>query len=240
MPDPAASFGGHGQLLFGEETVYLSHLPMFMFDAASHPHNFQVILEVALSGEGGDPQAAYVEDRRRSGSLLYTLAPESFSMTDLVSTDPARPPLRAFRGTIVRGHFERGGTPILRDVQVEVRRVVYFRQFDPDADALPALEYLLFGGEGERFVAHVITQPPDFDQVLSVELHGHEFEAEALRDGIRLVFSGRENTIPARLQEGERLQAVAHLADDGDQTFDVQVEAKTEFYFEAGELATAM
>jgi hypothetical protein len=161
-------------------------------------------------------------------------------MTDLVSTDPARPPLRSFRGTIFRGHFERGGTAILRDVEVEVRRVVYFQEFDPDAEALRALEYLLFGGEGARFVAHVITRPPDFDQVLSVEVEGAAFEAEALRDGIRLVFSGRENTIAARLEAGERLEAVAHLAGDGDETVDVAVEAKTEFYFEAGELAMAM
>jgi hypothetical protein len=38
-PDPNATFGTHGMLLFGEETLYLSHLPMFM-----SPHNFQVIL----------------------------------------------------------------------------------------------------------------------------------------------------------------------------------------------------
>ena len=29
-PDPNATFGTHGMLLFGEETLYLSHLPMFM------------------------------------------------------------------------------------------------------------------------------------------------------------------------------------------------------------------
>jgi hypothetical protein len=35
--------GVHGMLLFGEDVVYLSHLPMFM-----SPHNFQVLLEVGF------------------------------------------------------------------------------------------------------------------------------------------------------------------------------------------------
>jgi hypothetical protein len=73
-----------------------------------------------------------------------------------------------------------------------------------------------------------------------VEVEGQAFEAEALREGVRLVFPGRENRIAARLQAGERLEVVAHLADDGDETVDVAIEAKTEFYFEAGELAMAM
>mgnify|MGYP003693773227 CR=1 FL=1 len=44
--DPNATFGTHGMLLFGDETLYLSHLPMFM-----SPHNFQVILAVTLNDE---------------------------------------------------------------------------------------------------------------------------------------------------------------------------------------------
>jgi hypothetical protein len=35
--------GVHGMLLFGADTLYLSHLPMFM-----RPHNYQVILEVVV------------------------------------------------------------------------------------------------------------------------------------------------------------------------------------------------
>jgi hypothetical protein len=241
MPDPEASFGGHGQLLFGEQIIYLSHLPMFMFDAERHPHNFQVILEVTLSAAGGDPQAAYVADRQRTGTQIYTLAPEAFSLTDLVSTDPDRPPLRSFTGTIFRGHFERGGRPILRDVRVEVQRVVYFRQFEPDAEPLPALEYLLFGGEEEPFLAHVITRPPDFDQILSATLNGHLLDDKELREGFVVTFPGRKNTIPERIEEGERLSGEVQFdRENGATTCHVEVAAQTEFYFEAGELAMAM
>ena len=47
----------HGMLLFGENTVYLSHLPLF---GTTTPHRYQVVLEVTLAKAGGDPQAAYV------------------------------------------------------------------------------------------------------------------------------------------------------------------------------------
>ena len=39
--DHGDTTGIHGMLLFGEDILYLSHLPMF-----ASPHNFQVLLEV--------------------------------------------------------------------------------------------------------------------------------------------------------------------------------------------------
>jgi hypothetical protein len=44
------AMGLHGMLIIGEETLYVSHLPMWM-----RPHNFQVILEVIFIGAGWQP-----------------------------------------------------------------------------------------------------------------------------------------------------------------------------------------
>lgn len=52
----------HGMLLFGEKTVYLSHRPLF---GTTTPHRYQVILEVTLAQAGRDPQADFVQDRRK-------------------------------------------------------------------------------------------------------------------------------------------------------------------------------
>ena len=97
-PPPDPTFGGHGQLIVGTGPIYLSHLPMFMFDPASHPHNFQVLLEVTFTASGGsDPQETYVRDRLDTGTRVYTLAPEKFVMLDLVRPDrkqPTRPLLQ--------------------------------------------------------------------------------------------------------------------------------------------------
>src|SRR5215212_3920941 len=105
----------HGMVLFGEQTAYLSHLPMFM-----SPHDYQAIFEVTFSKEGTNPLAAYVEDRRGNPeSKMYGFAPiiretdddpltDAFILTDLVTPanphDPQSPPIRSsFKGDIYRG-----------------------------------------------------------------------------------------------------------------------------------------
>ena len=238
----------HGMLMVGEETVYLSHLPMFM-----SPHDYQAILEVTLSDSGSDPQAMYVSDRRATGEKVYTFVPERFVLTDLVSPDPKHARLSSFTGIPFRGHFEKGGQPLPvttpgqpgdgqgSPCRVNVTAVVHFHKFDPDAEPLPRLEYLLFGKGQERFLAHAITRPPDFDQILSVTIAGHEFTDEELRQGVRVFFPDRANSSRARLRETEKVSARIEVAEGKDpENLEVQLEVGTEFYFEAGELAEAM
>ena len=245
--DQGPSFGGHGMLVAGDDTVYLSHLPMFML-----PHNFQAILEVAFEG-GGNPYEHYLHDRRHVGAKLYTLNPtERFNLTDL-TVDPEdrkhpQPRRSSFGAQIFRNHFERPNNahpeaprPVqLPNAVVRVMNVVLFRQLDTYRKApplLPRLEYFLFGKAQELFLAHVITQPPDFDQVLSVRVEGHEFTDEALRHGVLVTVPERPNSTFERIKERERVVAEAQLAgEDVPRTVEIQVEAGTEFYFEEGEL----
>jgi hypothetical protein len=237
-----ATAGGHGQLVFGQETIYFSHLPMFMFDEARHPHNFQVILEVKLSKPGNDPQALYLRDRQQTGQKLYTFFPDTFSMSDLASPDTGHPRLQELDGDLYHNHFEREGRRrLVTGVTATIEKVVYFQQFQRHAEPLPQLEYLLFGRGGELFLAHVITRPPDFDQVLSVTLDGHQFSEEQLRGGLHVSFPGRENTIPQSLKEGERLIGQIHLNGDcAPETRELELAVGTEFYFESRELAREM
>jgi hypothetical protein len=204
----APHFHMHGQLIVGEESLYLSHLPVFWFDPGHHPHNFQVILEVTFSQEGSDPQAVYVRDRRaHSDQRVYTLAPEPFNMSDLLLRYPGYQPLRAFKGRVVRGHFEKTPhTSILDPVVVNVQNIVYFREFDQQASKHPQLEYLLFGRGQEFFLAHLISAPPpDFDQTARVTISGHALTDDELRRGMRVTFPGRHNTAERRLKAGERV-----------------------------------
>jgi hypothetical protein len=230
-------------LMVGEETIYLSHLPMFM-----SPHDYQVILEVALTNTGSDPQAIYVSDRRTTGEKIYTFVPERFVLTDLVEPDPQHPRRSSFKGTLFRGHFERGGEPLPMTaagqpptINAQVTQVVHFRKFDPEVGQLPQLEYLLFGKGKELFLAHLITRPPDFDQILSVKVAGHKFTDKELRQGVHVTFQGRENSPEARIKEGEKAPGRIQVAgENGPETLEVQLEAGVEFYFESGELAEAM
>ena len=155
------SVGGHGMLLFGEEEIYFSHLPMF-----HSPHHFQVLLEVRLDDAGAKALAA---DRRAGAADIYTFDPDVFALAEL---DPDAQKRTSITGAVVHGHFERGGTQIATGVTAEVARVVYFQKLDvnarrPDTELM---NYLCFGQPGRLFLAHQILGRPSFDQVNSVRL----------------------------------------------------------------------
>ena len=71
---------------------------------------------------------------------------------------------------MVRGHFERGGADILEGTQVAIKKVIYFTKLNPKATPPAALQYILFGGPGEAYLAHFISGRPNFDQVLGTEV----------------------------------------------------------------------
>lgn len=208
-PVPAPRAAVHGMLLFGEKAIFASHLPLFQ-----PPHDYQVILEVRLPD---DARKAYVEDRRRTGERVYTLAPEPFVLPYQVQAG------QPFKADLYRGHFERGGTVLLAGVTVQIRGVVHYRQLEASRTDQARNEALLFGRGDEAFAAHLITAPPDFDQVASV----------ALPSGRSV--PGHPATIRAGsrpLEEGQRLDLRV-----GGSAFPATV--RRVFYTERGDLETA-
>jgi hypothetical protein len=224
----------HNMLVVGEEAVFLSHLPMFQERGQPPmPHRYQVILEVTFPD-----QDRYAKDRREHpGTKIYMLSPEEFVLPDLAPTDPKQKPLGSFKALVVtRGHFEREGrVAILRDVEVTVKGVRHFHRFDPKAKRPAHLEYLLFGKGQELFLAHLITSPPDFDQMLAVKVTGHTLTDEDLAKGIAVAFPGTKNAPASRLQEKQVASGEVRLA-NAPATTKVQVEVSRELFFEEGEL----
>ena len=117
-------------------------------------------------------------------------------------------------------------------------KVVHFHAFDPNARELNQLEYILFGKGKELFLAHYITRPPDFDQIISLESIDHHFTDEELIQGAHIIFPGRANTIPMKIKECEKISGQASV--DGSKSVEVSIKAGTEFYFCAEELAEVM
>jgi hypothetical protein len=227
--DPAV----HNMLIVGEETVYLSHLSMFQeADAQPMPHRYQVVLEASLAKQEG-----YVRDRRDHAATIYMLSPAPFVLPALAPTEPSSEPTSSFDARVVtRGHLEREGAfTILRDVEVRVERVLHFREFDPQAEKPPHLEYLLFGKGSELFMTHLITAPPDFDQVVAVRLTGDELNNVELERGIPVAFSETTNSAAGRLRTRE--MHVGEVISGGQPTSRrVEIELDAELYFEEGEL----
>ena len=235
----------HNMLVVGNEAVFLSHLPMFkgLNEQATDytsPHRYQVILEVSFTRNGKDVTDIYTKDRQGSpGTKMYTLSPEPLILAHLFTPDAQNPALSSFKATVIHGHLERDPQHViggLEDVVVTVKKVVHAQKFDPGATKREKLSYFLFGKGEELFLAHLITKPPDFDQIVSVKVADHPFTEEELNRGVSVIFPDRDNTASQRIQENQ--QAPGQFQVTGTpQSFGSAVQAGTEYYFEEGELA---
>ena len=232
--DAQPDCGTHNMMLVGERSAFLSHLPMFHSE-----HRFQVILEVTFNSSGRSVLADYTQDRDRNPAVkMYTVQPEEpFVLSRLWEPGEQPAPRKVFKGTVFRGHLERGGEQVsgLTDVDVRIKRVVYARELRADDPRSKELKYILFGTSSDLYVAHQISQAPDFDQILAVTLEGHRFSAADLQRGVTLAVAERENRLDRRVREGEAVD-VEGLVDGSDRAVPLRLQATRELYFEEGEL----
>lgn len=232
----------HNMLVFGEKKIYLSHLPMFESVAPNKtdytsPHRYQVILEASFQRGGQNLQNIYTDDRRQNTSIrIYTLNPENFVLPRLASGSPQSPLLTGFKAKVFRGHLEKGGQVVtgLAGVDVRVSRVVHFRKFNPKASQPEKLKYLLFGSSQESFLAHYISKPPDFDQVLSVIVVAHSFTDAELSKGIEVTIPDKSNKANERVKEAQQVTGLTQTT--GAPPLKFKLKAEKEIYFEEGEL----
>jgi hypothetical protein len=238
-----STMGVHGMLLFGEEALYLSHLPMFQ-----SPHNFQVLLEVGFD----DAALQALRADREAGGDLHTFEPEKFPISEL---DPSGdgPARTSMVGTVFHGHFERGGTPIASGT-AQVRNVVYFSELDVDGTHDPdaTLSYLCFGRAGQLHLAHQITASPDFDQVLTARLvpgtvtdpAGRPVNAEVTREfdlAQPVELRGRRDIPGDRPAPDETADGFfpGTVGPTGSHGFGARLEVGRELYVELGELGSS-
>lgn len=152
----------HGMLVFGEKTVFFSHLPMF-----HSPHDYQAIFSVNFSSEAKE---LYLTDKKaHPEQSIYTFVPEVMVLSDGLLK------AKTFKGDLYRGHFERGGEVIGKNIQVSVDQIVIFKKFDPKAVKSSQASYYFFGTDAEYWLAHDITKPPDFDHIAQVKVSDAAF-----------------------------------------------------------------
>jgi hypothetical protein len=145
----------HGMLIFGKEAIYASHLPMFRT-----PHNYQIILELELTP--ADKKKFVADQNQNPNFATYTIEPEKFVLPDMVNMP------KPFKVKVYRGHFERGGTLILKDITVSIKGIVFNEKFAPEKAKSVATNFILFGTPKEQFMVHQITNKPDFEQIIQV------------------------------------------------------------------------
>jgi len=201
-PELPPDFGRHKMLAFGRNTLFLSHFPSFMA-----PHDTQLVLEATLEDANGSLQEAWLREREshpdQSG---YVMKPEAFALSTLYTPDP--PARDSFTATFFRGGEE--AIPELTDVTVRVTDVVYAKKLD-QSGTFDELRYILFGRGDELFLAHTLSRPPDFDQIVSVRLVGLRPDEDELKRRIDVVVPGRANTVQQRIRTGTVATARGHV-----------------------------
>jgi hypothetical protein len=235
IPPSTEASATHNWVLVGSNTAFLSHLPMFdHFNKKGTdyltPHRFQVILRASFESRGSDVTNLYFADRQsHAPTKMFTVQPtKRFVLHQLAAT----PPLTSFDGTVFRGHLERGGQPIsgLQDVTIKVEKVIHFHKFDSKAKAPDELEYFLFGRGKEFFLTHSIVRPPDFDQILSVDVTGADLTNDQLSSAILIRVPNRKNVPADRIKPDQQVTA------ENPSGAKLAIRALREFYFEQGEL----
>jgi hypothetical protein len=223
----------HNMALVGEHRIFLSHLPMFM-----PPHDAQVIVEATFVKDGKNVDDVYFADRASNPDIrFYTVQPESFAIQELFQPDPMHSRRTQFKAAVFRGHLEKGGTPVdpLQDIDVHIKRIVLARSFE-GGDKLSTLKYILFGDDQERFLAHLISKAPDFDQILAVT--GDLPPPGELERGVTAEVLGRPNLPSGRLKTQEVVPVRGHVT-GAHQFLNLNITVQAELYFEEGELSSA-
>lgn len=174
--------GLHGMVAFGKPggAMFMSHIPMF-----HPPHDIQAVFQVKLP-----------PNRHDLSTGTFTFKPDPFPLDDMLTGN-----LKTMKGTLYRGNFEAGGTP-LEKITVEVERVVKAGPLVGSAPANPKLEYMLVGTKDNAYLVHKVTRPPDFDQILKVKVDGSGFTDAQLAAGVSVTIPSKKNIVADRLKLG--------------------------------------
>src|ERR1041384_5614991 len=230
MDMPMPEKNNHGFSLLGKRSLVLSHIPMFMA-----PHQAQVFLEVTLSAaDGSDPAKTYLDDQKQTNAKAYVLVSDPLVLPNLAPD--AETPLRTFTGKLYRGAWpfdDLAKAPVvIPALTVNVTRAIFYRSF-VNAAALKELTYYCFQTPETTYLAHVITRPPDFVQLLSA--HVGDLNVKARQGIIELNFTKVPYTIANKLNPKQPMSPVA-----GNRRVDVQTKAELIYDDDPKHLGEAM
>jgi hypothetical protein len=152
--------------------------------------------------------------------------------SDILPTGDHSPKATTFSGDLYRNDLEMDDPPpakIASGVTANIKNIVHGSRFDANAPTLPQLQYIVFGRGKDIFLAHLITRPPDFDQLIRVTVTP-AFSDVDLSRGLTVTVDGRKNTEDERIQPSQQ-GSVAATVDTGTTSLNVQIDPVAEFYF---------
>jgi hypothetical protein len=223
-PKPApAPKSNHGFYLLGDKSLLLSHIPMFMV-----PHQAQLYLEVKLSAAD---RKAYLADKKKHKGDEYVLVTDPLVLPTLAPDAPK--PLKKFTGTLYRGWPFNTNPPsgpiVVQKVTVEVVRSIFFHSYAGETKKIKGLNYYCFETPESQYIAHVLSAPPDFDQIMEAKVSGLKGD---LKGAVTIDLAGA-NVVASKLGEKEKKEGTV-----GGKK--VKLVTGAQLIYDAQHLATAM
>lgn len=156
--EPDATYGAHGMAVFGDgEQLFASHLPMF-----HPPHDHQLVMQIRLGDAAIDAQ---LRATLAHEPTLWTIDPEPFALRELWLGERTQ-----FQAKLFRGHFERGGALVEKQVQVQIVRVLEHHALAPSSSqACLQGAYRVLDGQKNAFLFKQIRCTPDFDHLVRIQ-----------------------------------------------------------------------
>ena len=155
------AYGQHGMVLFESSGQLASHMPLYQA-----PHNFQIILALTW------PQLIQESiQKQKAAKQLITLLPNAFDLTRLQAD--SEQPLHELTFDIYLGHFERGGTPVHRQVPAKIKQVLLFHQLSETAishhsSPAQARAFIPFQWDEQQFLLERIRYRPTEDRIYQI------------------------------------------------------------------------
>lgn len=186
----------HGMVLFGENELFASHIPMFMV-----PHDWQALFKITLSHPTVDALALYKKARKEAASsaqsqTLFTLRPQAFILPPLLEGKQ-----QSFVASLYQGNFEDGGKELLQGITVKVDKVLTVDNLNPANKALSFLSYTLLKDGTSSYLVHKITAPDNFDQILEVKWLNKD--AELTVQSLQVLTIKVADTLAGSLNQGQ-------------------------------------
>jgi hypothetical protein len=211
--------------IVGNQSIYLSHMGLFN----SSCHEFQALFQVSFQGSG-DPQKIYFQAQGSDpNNNEFTLKPnENFLLSDLENGTR-----KSFTANIFAGQYEcqTAPKPIAKNVTVQIEKILHFRKFEPKAKQPPFSEYLLFGNDKEQLAAHLITAPPDFDQIIALK---QPLTGLTLANAARLVLPNRPVKNPTDNLNQSLKAGVKPAVQINGQSTNLTIETGSQYFLETG------
>jgi hypothetical protein len=172
--------GFHGMFMFGTDTLFLSHMPMFTMER----HMYQVVLRATLPA---DIMKEYQAGRTNPDT--------HYNLSNSQSDPYTLPELKSGRRTSFKADLwadysnaeaQPVDPPFATEVPVQVERLVHFRHFNADIPYPEHLTYLLFGRNNEAHLSHYIARDPDYQHIVTLGSVPDWLSADQIEAGVEL------------------------------------------------------